>query len=46
MEVLKPKRAIFTHMAHGFDYETVMKEMPSGVELAYDGMVIEIQEKQ
>ena len=46
VEILKPERAIFTHMAHGFDYETVMKEMPSGVELAYDGMVIEIQEKQ
>ncbi len=41
IEVLKPGRAIFTHMAHGFDYETVMKELPPGMELAYDGMVIE-----
>ncbi len=41
VEALKPKRAIFTHMAHGFDYETVMKELPPGMELAYDGMVID-----
>jgi phosphoribosyl 1,2-cyclic phosphate phosphodiesterase len=39
---VKPKRAVLTHMAHQFDYKTVMAELPGGVELAYDGMVIEI----
>jgi len=39
---LKPERAVFTHMAHAFEYEAVMAELPKGVELAYDGMVIEL----
>ncbi|MBI5189538.1 MAG: MBL fold metallo-hydrolase [Nitrospirae bacterium] len=42
VERLRPKRAIFTHMAHQFDYKAVMAGLPSGVELAYDGMVIEV----
>ena len=39
---LKPERAALTHMAHGFDYETVMATLPKGVELGYDGLVLEI----
>ena len=39
---LKPKRAVLTHMAHEFDYEVLVKELPSGVVPAYDGMVIGI----
>ena len=38
---LKPKRAIFTHINHKFDHETVMASLPEGVELAYDGMSVE-----
>ena len=38
---LKPKRAIFTHINHKFDHETVLAGLPEGVELAYDGMTIE-----
>jgi len=38
---LKPKRAIFTHINHKFDHETVLAGLPEGVELAYDGMAIE-----
>jgi phosphoribosyl 1,2-cyclic phosphate phosphodiesterase len=39
---LKPGRAVLTHMAHQFDYTKVMSELPPGVELAYDGMVLDI----
>ncbi len=38
---LKPKRAIFTHMAHQFDYATLAAELPPGVEPGYDGLIIE-----
>lgn len=43
IERLKPKRAILTHMAHELDYETLVNELPEGVEPGYDGMVIECQ---
>lgn len=39
---LKLERAVLTHMAHGFDYETVMATLPKGVELGYDGLVLEV----
>lgn len=38
---VKPKRAILTHMDVQLDYETLRRELPAGVEPAYDGMVIE-----
>lgn len=37
---LKPKRAILTHMTTDLDYEALKRELPEGVEPAYDGMVI------
>jgi phosphoribosyl 1,2-cyclic phosphate phosphodiesterase len=37
---LKPKRAILTHMTAELDYEALRRELPEGVEPAYDGMVI------
>lgn len=42
IEKVKPERAILTHMTWDMDYETLRKELPEGVEPAYDGMVIEI----
>ena len=39
-EKLKPKRTILTHMTSELDYETLRRELPDGVEPAYDGMVI------
>jgi len=42
VERLKPGRAVFTHMAHAFDYDKVMNELPDGVELGYDGQIIEV----
>jgi phosphoribosyl 1,2-cyclic phosphate phosphodiesterase len=41
IERLKPKRAILTHMTTDLDYEALRRELPEGVEPAYDGMVIE-----
>lgn len=38
---LKPKRALFTHLSHHFDHDTVNAELPEGMELAYDGQVLE-----
>jgi phosphoribosyl 1,2-cyclic phosphate phosphodiesterase len=35
---LKPERAYLTHMGHDIDHETVSRELPPGVELAYDGL--------
>ncbi len=37
---LKPKRAILTNMHVDLDYETLKRELPPGVEPAYDGMTI------
>lgn len=39
---LKPKRMILTHMSHDVDYESVSRDLPDGVELAYDGMRIHL----
>ncbi|HEX8571152.1 MAG TPA: MBL fold metallo-hydrolase [Allosphingosinicella sp.] len=39
---LRPKRAILTHMDNSMDYETLVAELPPGVEPAYDGMEIRL----
>lgn len=43
VEVLKPQRTWFTHIAHDLDYQRASEELPSGVELAYDGLVIDLE---
>ncbi len=40
IELIKPERAILTHMTWDMDYETLKRELPDGVEPAYDGMEI------
>ena len=35
---LRPEKAYLTHMGHELDYETTNRQLPSGVELAYDGL--------
>jgi phosphoribosyl 1,2-cyclic phosphate phosphodiesterase len=37
---VKPRRAVLTHMHLDLDYATLAKELPPGVEPAYDGMVL------
>ncbi len=39
-ERLKPKRTILTHMTSELDYETLARQLPAGIEPAYDGMMI------
>jgi len=39
---VKPRKAYLTHMSARLDYDKLMKELPKNVELAYDGLVIEV----
>jgi len=42
VEKIRPKRTILTHINHSFDHQKVNRELPENVELAYDGMTIEL----
>jgi phosphoribosyl 1,2-cyclic phosphate phosphodiesterase len=42
IERLKPRRAILTNLHNDLDYETLSRELPKGVEPAYDGMTIKV----
>jgi phosphoribosyl 1,2-cyclic phosphate phosphodiesterase len=37
---VKPKRTYFTHIAHEIEHAAVSKELPAGIELAFDGLRI------
>ncbi len=39
---LQPKRTLFTHLSHDYDHARTNAELPPGVELAYDGQVVEV----
>ncbi len=39
---LRPRRAFLVHMTHAVDYATVNASLPPGVELAYDGLKVEL----
>jgi len=39
---VKPRRTLLTHMAHEIDYQTALRELPPGIEPAYDGLQIEL----
>lgn len=38
--VVKPGRAVLTHMDQSMDYATLKAELPDGIEPGYDGMRI------
>ncbi len=40
-ERLGPQRTVLTHLSHSVDYPLHSKDLPDGVEFAYDGMEIE-----
>lgn len=39
---LKPRRTLLTHLSHDYDHDSTNASLPPGVELAYDGQVVEI----
>lgn len=39
---VRPKRAILTNLHIDLDYETLRREVPDGVDVAYDGMTVDI----
>jgi phosphoribosyl 1,2-cyclic phosphate phosphodiesterase len=43
IERVRPRRAILTHMNHTVDYANWTARLPPGVELAYDGMVVDVE---
>ncbi len=42
VERLKPDRAYFTHIAHDLGHAATCARLPARVELAYDGLVLEV----
>ncbi len=43
VQELRPRKAYFIHISHLMGtYENVMREMPVNIELAYDGLVVEV----
>lgn len=39
---VKAEKTYFVHMAHEIEHEKVASELPNGVELGYDGLIIEL----
>jgi phosphoribosyl 1,2-cyclic phosphate phosphodiesterase len=42
VEMLKPRRAFFTHISHDLVHATIEAQLPAGVQIAYDGLEIPI----
>jgi phosphoribosyl 1,2-cyclic phosphate phosphodiesterase len=42
VERIAPRRAFFTHMAHDLPHAETCARLPPGVELAYDGLVLDV----
>jgi len=40
---LQPRRAYFTHLCHDLAHAETSAQLPPGVELAYDGLVVEVE---
>jgi phosphoribosyl 1,2-cyclic phosphate phosphodiesterase len=41
IERVKPGRAYLTHMSHDIEHESTNRQLPAGIELAYDGLRFE-----
>jgi len=39
---IKPRRAYMTHMSHDLGHAATTARLPAGVELAYDGLVLDV----
>ncbi len=42
VKLISPKRAVFNHLSHFFDYDTLNNNLPKNIEPAFDGMIINI----
>jgi phosphoribosyl 1,2-cyclic phosphate phosphodiesterase len=42
IEIIRPGRAILTHMDHSMDYSALLAELPERVEPGYDGMEVSL----
>lgn len=40
IERINPKQAFLTHVSHELEYESTNRELPNGIEVAYDGLRI------
>jgi phosphoribosyl 1,2-cyclic phosphate phosphodiesterase len=40
---IAPRHAYFTHMTHDLPHAKTNARLPEGVELAYDGLVLDIE---
>jgi len=43
VELLKPRRALFTHMSHDLDHAPIEAILPPHIRLAYDGLKVEFE---
>jgi phosphoribosyl 1,2-cyclic phosphate phosphodiesterase len=42
IEKVAPRRAFLTHMTHDLGHAATSAKLPAGVELAYDGLVLDV----
>ncbi|MFP5261619.1 MAG: MBL fold metallo-hydrolase [Blastocatellia bacterium] len=42
VERLRPRRALLTHISHDIKHEETSGHLPAGVEIAYDGLTVEV----
>jgi phosphoribosyl 1,2-cyclic phosphate phosphodiesterase len=41
---VQARRTLLTHICHRLEHEATNAMLPAGVELAYDGMVVEVED--
>lgn len=42
IQELRPRRALLTHLTHEVEHASANADLPRGIELAYDGLVVEL----
>jgi phosphoribosyl 1,2-cyclic phosphate phosphodiesterase len=42
VERLRPDRTYFTHISHDLPHAATCARLPSGVQLAYDGLILDV----
>ncbi len=44
VEQRKPRRTVLIHLSHDYDHSVVNTELPEGIELGFDGMVLDVSQ--